>query len=66
MVGDLLISVKEARKLLGEKSKKLTNEELEELISHTETVVRLAIRTYIGSKNSKNSAMMDKESTEQI
>ena len=46
----LIISAKEARKLLGQKSKDLTNEELEELIRNTETLVRLSVRNYIGSK----------------
>ncbi len=48
------VSVKEARKLLGQKSKTLTKEELETLIKETETVVRLSIRTFISSKNIKN------------
>lgn len=48
------ISVKEARKLLGQKSKNLTNEELDELILNTETVVRIAVRRFIGSTNIKN------------
>lgn len=51
----LVISIKEARKLLGQKSKNLTNEELEALIQSTETVVRVSIRTYISSKSSENS-----------
>lgn len=46
-----VVSVKEARKLLGQKSKTLTKEELETLIKETETVVRLSIRTFISSKN---------------
>lgn len=50
----LVISVKEAHKLLGQKSKSLTNKELETLIKDTETVVRLSIRTFIRSKNIKN------------
>lgn len=45
-----VVSVKEARKLLGQKSKTLTKEELETLIKETETVVRLSIRTFISSK----------------
>ncbi|MEO5499300.1 MAG: hypothetical protein ABIR46_02270 [Candidatus Saccharimonadales bacterium] len=49
-----VITAKEARKLLGQKSKNLTNEELEALIQATETVVRIFIRTYISSKNLKN------------
>lgn len=53
-----VISVKEARKLLGQKAKTLTNEELETLIKETETVVRLSIRTYIRSKNIENSDNM--------
>ncbi|HXR49763.1 MAG TPA: hypothetical protein VN778_01925 [Verrucomicrobiae bacterium] len=52
----LVISVKEARKLLGLKSKNLTNEELKLLIQDTQTVVRICVREYIGSKNSENNA----------
>lgn len=54
----LVISTKEARKLLGQKSKNLTNEELESLIMDAETVVRIAVRKFIGSKNSENNARM--------
>lgn len=50
----LVISLNEARKLLGKKSKTLTNKELEVLINETETVVRLSIRTFISSKNIRN------------
>lgn len=50
-----VVSLKEAQKLLGQKSKNLTKEELEALITETETVVRLSIRTYISSKNIRNS-----------
>jgi len=53
-----IISVGEARKLLGQKSKNLTNEELEKLIKDTETVVRVSIRQFIGPKNSNNNDMM--------
>lgn len=49
-----VITAKEARELLGQISKTLTNEELEALIRATETVVRVSIRTYISSKNVKN------------
>ena len=49
-----VVSLKEARKLLGQKAKTLTNKELETLINETETVVRLSVRTYISSKNIKN------------
>jgi hypothetical protein len=48
------ITVKEAKKLLGQKAKNLTNEELIALIQATETVVRVSIRTYIRSKNVNN------------
>ena len=48
------ITVKEAQKLLGQKAKNLTNEELIALIQATETVVRVSIRTYIRSKNVNN------------
>lgn len=53
---NLILSVKEARKLLGKKSESLTNGELEGLINDTETVVRLSVSRFIGSKNSKNNA----------
>ena len=49
-----VITPKEACKLLGQKYKNLTNEELEALIQATETVVRVSIRTYISSKNIEN------------
>ncbi|HEX7633441.1 MAG TPA: hypothetical protein VF401_03905 [Candidatus Saccharimonadales bacterium] len=52
----LVISVKEARKLLGQKSNNLTNKELESLIQDTETVVRISVRKFIGSKNNENDA----------
>ena len=51
-----VITTKEARKLLGQISKNLTNEELEALIQATESVVRVTIRTYISSKNVENNA----------
>lgn len=60
-----LITTKEARKLLGQRSKKLTNEDLEQLIIDTETVVRIAVRRFIGSIKSKNGATMDSERTRQ-
>lgn len=50
------ITVKEAKKLLGQKAKNLTNEELIALIQATESVVRVSIRTYIRSKNVNNNA----------
>ncbi len=50
------ITVKEAQKLLGQKAKNLTNEELIALIQATETVVRVSIRTYMRSKNVNNNA----------
>jgi hypothetical protein len=53
-----IISLKEARKLLGQKSKNLTNEELETLLGDVETVVRIAIREYISSKNDKSPVTM--------
>lgn len=56
-----LITVKETRKLLGKSAEKLTNEDLEELISNTETVVRIAVRRFVGSISSKNNATMGSE-----
>lgn len=61
-----LISAKEARKLLGQRSKNLTNDELEELILNTETVVRIAVRQFVGSINSNNGANMNSERTNQL
>ncbi len=55
----LIISTNEARKLLGQKAKNLTNEELEELIKNTETLVRLSVRSYISSKNSHFDDMLN-------
>ena len=55
----LIISTNEARKLLGQKAKNLTNEELEELIKNTETLVRLSVRNYISSKNSQYSDIVN-------
>ncbi|MDQ5982178.1 MAG: hypothetical protein QG549_175 [Patescibacteria group bacterium] len=55
ILGDsLIISVKEARKLLGQKANNMTNEELKSFIEDAETVVRLSVRKYIGSKNVDN------------
>lgn len=48
-----LITVKESRKLLGDSSKVLTNEELELLISNTETVVRVIFNIKNSSKITK-------------
>lgn len=55
----LIISVKEARKLLGHKAKNLTNEELEALILNTETVVRVSVREFIRSNTNENGAILD-------
>lgn len=62
----LVISLKEAQKLLGKKSKNLTNVELEALIQATETVVRVSIRTYISSKNVENNVNMTSTGTESL
>lgn len=64
--GSPLITVKEARKLLVGKSKNLTNKELEELISNTETVARIAIRRFISSINSKNNGTINSEKVGKI
>lgn len=64
--GQLVISLREARKLLGQKSKNLTNGELEALIKTTETVVRISVREFIGSKNSKNDDILDSEKVNTI
>ena len=61
-----VITAKEARKLLGQISKNLTNEELEALIQATETVVRVSIRTYISSKNVENNATIVSTGTESL
>lgn len=51
---DEIISIKEARKLLGCKAENLTNEELIDLMRHTETVVRISVRRFMSSKSMKN------------
>ena len=48
-----ILSLKEARKIINNSSKMITNEELSALIDDTETVVRLIIRLYLRSKNVK-------------
>lgn len=45
-----IISIKEARKLLGVRAKNLTNDELERLINDSETLVRALIRNFLSSK----------------
>jgi len=57
-----LITSKEARKLLGKRSKRLTNEELKVLIDDTETLVRVAVRGFIGSKKLNNNDNMEMQS----
>lgn len=60
VLGDpLIISVNEARKLLGYRANSMTKEELELLIKDTETVVRLSVRKFVGSKNIKNNDSID-------
>lgn len=46
----LIISLKEAQKLLGKESKNLTNGELEKLTIDAETVVRVAMQEFLRSK----------------
>jgi len=47
-MGDLIISVKEARKLLGKtESDKLTDDEVEELINQLDFISHLAIKDYL-------------------
>lgn len=58
-MSEQIISTKEASKLLGQKAKNLTKEELEELIRNTETLVRLSVRNYISSKNSQYSDIVN-------
>jgi hypothetical protein len=53
-----IISMNEARKLLGVKSKYITNKELQQLIDQTETVVRLVLKEYVRSKKLQNNASM--------
>lgn len=50
---ELVISLKEAQKLLGKKSKNMTNEELEKLIKKATTVVRVAVEVFLSSKISE-------------
>lgn len=47
----LLISVKEAQKLLGQKSKSLTKEELETLIIDGEQLARFTMHEYLVRKS---------------
>lgn len=47
----LLISVKEARKLLGVHSKGLTNEEIQRLVIDAEHLARFAIQQYLVRKS---------------
>ncbi|HEY0965029.1 MAG TPA: hypothetical protein VGE13_00945 [Candidatus Saccharimonadales bacterium] len=52
------ISLKEARKLLGQKSKNLTDEELESLLNDVEAIVRISVRNCMSSKNGKSPVNM--------
>lgn len=54
--GRNLISLKEARKILGSCVKNLTDEELEQLISDTQTLIRMILDMYMRSKNSRITA----------
>jgi len=47
----LLISVKEARKVLGSLAKEMTNEELESLIIDSDQMVRILLRAYLVRKS---------------
>ena len=47
----LIISVKEARKLLGASAKNLTNEEIKIIIIDYELLARYAIRDHLVRKN---------------
>ena len=47
----LLISVKEARKLLGKSSENLTKEEIEKLIANSEQMTRFVIQQYLVRKS---------------
>lgn len=49
----LVITFKEARKILGKKSKNLTNEELDEITKQAQTVVRIGIQEFMRSKLSE-------------
>jgi len=49
----LIISVKEARKILGSVADELTNEELKFLITQLEQIARLGVRDYMVRKNDK-------------
>lgn len=48
-----LISIKEARKLLGKVAENLTNEEINALILHLEQIARLGVHDYMVRKNAK-------------
>ena len=57
---ELVISLKEAQKLLGKKSKNLTNEELVILIQKAETVVRVDVQGFLRSKYSEERSKLIK------
>lgn len=46
-----IVSVKEARKMLGSIADNLTDGELMQLVNDTETVIRVLLRQYLRSKN---------------
>ena len=48
-----LISVKEARKLLGKVADGLTNEEIKVLVTQLEQIARLGVRDYMVRNNAK-------------
>ena len=45
--GKLIISVKEARKLMGRNAKNLSDEEVEKAITDLDFIARMAIRDYL-------------------
>lgn len=48
-----LITVKEARKILGKVAESLTNEEIKALVTQLEQIARLGVRDYMVRNNAK-------------
>lgn len=51
MEESLLISIKEARKILGKDATHLTNEEIRDMIIESEQMVRIIIKPYLVRKS---------------
>lgn len=53
LMNKTIIPLKQTRKILKKSSKNLTNEELRVAIDDIETLAKLALKTYLRSKNVK-------------